>query len=188
MKLALRASTFGENRKMHFEHKYAKVEWERRFLLDRFPAEARVTRVRRITDRYIEGTRLRLRQQGENKTHIVFKLTQKLAGRTSGARQGLITTMYITKEEFDVLAKLPAKLLSKTRHSVPPFGIDVFEGELHGLIMAEAEFNSDEEAAGLTLPSFIRHEVTDDLRFRGGSLVSASQNDLREWVAEYGFL
>jgi CYTH domain-containing protein len=171
---------------MHSEHKYAKVEWERRFLLDRFPAKANVTRVRRITDRYIEGTHLRLRQQSEGEEPSVFKLTQKLADRGAGARQGWITTMYLTHEEFHVLAKLPAKLLSKTRHSVPPFGIDVFEGELDGLILAEAEFISAGEASDLILPSFILHEITNDPRFTGGSLVSASREDLREWLAQYG--
>jgi hypothetical protein len=35
--------------------KYARIERERRFLLDRFPS-ADVVRIRHITDRYIDGT------------------------------------------------------------------------------------------------------------------------------------
>jgi CYTH domain-containing protein len=148
--------------------KYAKVEWERRFLLDRFPSEANVTRVRLIRDRYIEGTTLRLRQQSEGSNHVVFKLTQKLSERAIGAQQGLITSMYLTQDEFEILAKLPAKTLTKTRHSVLPFGIDAFEDALSGLVLAEAEFNSATEASQLILPSFINHEISDDHRFRGG--------------------
>src|SRR5258708_33410870 len=113
---------------MAAEHKYARIEWERRFLLDRFPGEALVTRVRRLSDRYIEGTTLRLRQQSDSDGQMAFKLTQKLGDNAKGARQGLITSMYLTKDEFDVLAKMPAKLHRKTRHSVPPFEVDVFEG------------------------------------------------------------
>ncbi len=54
---------------------------ERRFLRDRFPREAIITRVRRISDRYIEGTMLRLRQQNDSDGPTVFKLTQKLGDK-----------------------------------------------------------------------------------------------------------
>ena len=85
-----------------------------------------------------------------------------------------------------MLAQLPAKSLSKTRHSVPPFGIDVFEGTLEGLILAEAEFDSPAEAAALTLPAFILQEVTADDRFTGGQLVHASRWEVETWLVEYG--
>lgn len=171
---------------MPFESKYARIEWERRFLLDGFPKKANVTRVRRITDRYMEGTILRLREQIDYGGEMQFKLTQKLAAGKSGPRQGLITTMYLTKGEYDVLAKLQARILTKTRYSIPPFGIDVFEGALRGLVLGEAEFNSDAECRALALPSFIAREVSDDPRFTGGRLVTASRQELESWLAENG--
>ncbi|HLJ90609.1 MAG TPA: hypothetical protein VKZ53_27625 [Candidatus Angelobacter sp.] len=171
---------------MPAEHKYARIERERRFLLDRFPDETIVTRVRHIRDRYIEGTTLRLRQQRDSDGQVHFKLTQKLAGRTEGAQQGFITTIYITNDEFDVFAQLPAKVLTKTRHSVPPFGIDVFEDGLSGLVLAEAEFDSAAEASALVPPSFVMHEVSDDIRFTGGYLVTVSRQELKRNLAEYG--
>ena len=100
--------------------------------------------------------------------------------------QGLITAMYLTKDEFGVLAKLPAKILMKPRHSAPPFGIDLFEGALSGLVLAEAEYDSATEASALALPSFILREITDDSRFTGGSLVAASRQELASWLAECG--
>lgn len=168
------------------ESKYARIEWERRFLLDHFPSDVSVTLVRRISDRYVEGTTLRLRQQSDGEGQAQFKLTQKLPGGIVRAQQGLVTTMYLSKDEFGVLAKLPAKVLTKTRHSVPPFGIDVFEGVLSGLVLAEAEFNSAAEASALTLPPFIVREVSDDSRFTGGSLVTVSRQELENWLAEHG--
>ena len=171
---------------MHLEHKYARIEWERRFLLAGIPNEAKVTRVRRIADRYIVGTRLRLREIAESGRETVFKLTQKLPEQNMGARRGLITTMRLAKEEFCVLAKLPARELTKSRHSIPPFGIDVFQGELSGLVLAEAEFDSAKEALQLTLPPFVVHEVTEDSRFTGGRLVAASRGELQGWLQEYG--
>jgi CYTH domain-containing protein len=141
--------------------------------------------VRRIADRYIDGSNMRLRQQSDDENEPVFKLTQKLPTDATGARHGLITTMYLTEDEFQLLANLPAKMLRKTRYSVPPFGIDVFEDALTGLVLAEAEFNSAEDASALSLPSFIVREVTEDPRFTGGELVRASRQELDKLLAEF---
>lgn len=167
------------------EHKYARLEYERRFLVDRLPPEVRVTRVRQINDRYIDGTTLRLREQVEKDSPGVFKLTQKLPTSAASVQERVITTIYITQSEFKVLAQLPAKTLTKIRHSVPPFGIDVFHGTLKGLVLAEAEFDSPVRAGALVLPAFLRREVSSDERFTGGRLVRASREELQNWVAEY---
>jgi CYTH domain-containing protein len=74
----------------------------------------------------------------------------------------------------------------QVRYSVPPFGIDVFEGTLQGLRLAEAQFNSAAEADTLVVPDFILHEVTDDERFTGGQLVCASRPSVENSLAEYG--
>jgi len=171
---------------MDDRRKYARVEWERRFLLNGFPQDVTVTRARRIKDLYIEGTSLRLRRESDGSGRVEFKLTQKLRDGSAGARQGLITTTYLNAEEFDVLASLPGRSLTKTRYSVPPFGIDVFEGESQDLVLAEAEFSSDEEAAALNLPAFAANEVSNDIRFTGGNIVRASRAEIAAWVAEYG--
>jgi hypothetical protein len=110
--------------------KYARIERERRFLLAQFPSNAIVVRHRQIIDHYIDGTTLRLRKQSYDDGLVTFKLTQKIPMRGSGAQQGFITSMHITEGEFRVLAQLPARKLTKTRFSVPPFGIDVFDGPL----------------------------------------------------------
>jgi len=116
----------------------------------------------------------------------VLKLTQKIPDRSRGAQQGFITTMYLTEDEYRLLARLPAKTLAKTRHSVPPFGIDVFEGKLKGLLLAEAEFESAAAAGALAIPSFLSREVSTDDRFTGGRLVHASRQDVRSWLSDYG--
>jgi CYTH domain-containing protein len=161
------------------------MERERRFLLDSFP-KVDGARIRHITDRYIDGSRLRLREQTDDGGPPIFKLTQKVPVRGNGAQQGLTTNIYLTESEFRLLAQLPGKMLSKVRYSVPPFGVDVFEGALQGLRLAEAEFNSAAEADALIVPSFILHEVTDDERFTGGQLVCASRPSVQNWLAEYG--
>jgi CYTH domain-containing protein len=168
------------------ELKYAIVERERRFLLAGPLAEPSI-RVVAITDHYLTGTRLRLRRsstatdQGEE---VVYKLTQKIPA--PGGGPGLITTIYLNKEEHQILAVLPAAVLNKTRHSVPPFGIDVFGGALNGLYIAEVEFSSDEEMSAFLPVPFLIADVTGDSRFTGGHLVTVTRHDLAQALADYG--
>ena len=165
--------------------KYARVERERRFLLAAPPTGLPPVPLR-ITDRYLSGTRMRLRRVEQPGTEPVFKLTQKIPAGGPGAVQGLITNTYLSHAEFDVFAGLPARVLSKSRYSLPPLGVDVFEQPLQGLVLAEAEFDSDASAQEFAVPPFAVAEVTDDPRFTGGRLVAATRAELREWLAGYG--
>jgi CYTH domain-containing protein len=170
-----------------YEGKYARIERERRFLLATAPPPAMAVASRRITDRYLAGTRLRLRRVENRPSGVCeFKLTQKVPADRPGAIQGLITNIYLSPAEYELLARLPAATLTKTRLSVPPLGIDVFGPPLHGLILAEAEFTTDEAARTFRQPPQAVAEVTDDPRFTGGTLVQTHRDDLLAWLAEYG--
>ena len=167
--------------------KYARVERERRFLLAGPPPASAVTARRRITDRYLPGTRLRLRRVDHPGSGACeFRFTQKMPAGQPGFVQGLITSTYLSAAEYDLLAALPAEVLSKTRLSVPPLSVDVFDPPLHGLVMADIEFSTDQAAQSFRQPRVAIAEVTDDTRFTGGSLVRARRHNLLAWLAEYG--
>ncbi|PYC73568.1 hypothetical protein C7C46_25140 [Streptomyces tateyamensis] len=166
--------------------KYALVERERRFLLPGPPDPGAVVERRAIVDRYLTGTRLRLRRVELPAGGFELKLTQKIPTFMPGAVQGLITNTYLSQAEYDLLATLPGAVLSKTRLSLPPVGVDIFEGHLRGLVLAEAEFATDDEARSFVPPAASVAEVTDDPRFTGGRLVRASRAELVAWLAEYG--
>lgn len=161
--------------------KYARSEHERRFLLASVPSGALAIRTAVIADRYIDGTRLRLRRSEETEgteSRLTFKLTQKIPSPDGGP--GLITTAYLSQEEYDVFAQLPASSLAKTRLSIPPLGVDLFSGRLEGLVLAEAEFDSEDEMARFSAPAFCVAEVTTDSRFTGAHLASVSREELGE--------
>lgn len=167
--------------------KYARVERERRFLLVGPPAASAVTARRRVTDRYLPGTRLRLRRVDDlDSGDGEFKFTQKIPAGQPGFVQGLITNTYLSAAEYDLLAAIPAAVLCKTRLSIPPLSVDVFDPPLHGLVMADIEFSTDQAAQSFRPPAIAIAEVTDDTRFTGGSLVRARRQDLLAWLAEYG--
>ena len=147
--------------------KYARWELERRWLLERLPDGADAGSL--IVDRYIEGTRLRLRHA--EPPHEQFKLSQKEAPTPPNYAVTVITTMYLTPEEYEVLAALPARVLRKRRHHLGRYSIDVFEGHLAGLILAETEFPTEEEMRAHPVPDFAVRDVSDDVRYTGGRLV-----------------
>jgi CYTH domain-containing protein len=166
--------------------KYARVEVERRFLLAGVPHGTEVLAVHEIDDRYLDGTRLRLRRMARVGGSTQLKLTQKLPAPDGRGRQGELTTLYLSEAEHAALAGVPAAPLRKSRLSVAPYGIDVFHDALEGLVLAEAEFASVEDAAALRPAPFCHGEVTADRRFTGGELARATREQVRAWAREYG--
>jgi len=169
--------------------KYARPELERRFLLARLPDWEPIRRVR-ILDRYITGTRLRLRRTtvldstGRLTGTVEYKLGQKIP-KPDGT-PGLITNLYLSAAEYEALEIAPAGVLEKVRLSIPPLGVDVFEGALAGLILAEAEFEREAKARAFEAPVPVVAEVTADVRFTGGRLVMTTAEALRALLAEFG--
>jgi CYTH domain-containing protein len=157
--------------------KYARTEFERRWLVDPTarPALDGVWTTR-IEDRYIDGTRLRLRQMsrpdlGETK----WKLTKKYVCEDASARP--IVTSYLTAAEHDTLRALPARELVKTRYHLSIDGhwwsLDLFEGPLEGLELVESEADDAAALAALVPPPWATKEVTHDPRYQGGSLAQS---------------
>ena len=75
-------------------------------------------------------------------------------------------------EMLDRLCERP--LIEKTRYRVP-FGrliweVDVFDGENRGLITAEVELKSEDQA--VSIPEWVGQEVTGDTRYFNANLVA----------------
>jgi CYTH domain-containing protein len=165
---------------------YARAERERRFLLAEFPPGA-ITKTARIIDRYFPATRLRLRltlEAAGATLRTYYKLTQKNPAPDGGP--GQLTTLYLNQTEFELLATLPGATLRKTRYSVPPLGIDVFDPPLAGLTLAECEFEDEACENSFVPPAWALAEVTTDARFTGGRLATMSPTDLPEMLSAFG--
>ena len=152
---------------------YTAVERERRWLCHAVPRELEL-RTERITDLYVEGARLRLREARPlSGAPAILRLSRK--GDVDG-RTRLVTSIYLTEPEFALLAaSLPGRRVRKLRHRLPRqdgvvLMVDEFEDELAGLLLVEAEFKSDERMAAFVPPPFAGREITDDTRFTGAAL------------------
>jgi CYTH domain-containing protein len=155
------------------KREYVSVERERRWLCRAVPRE-RIAQTETISDLYVTGGRLRLREArpiGGGAPRLRLSRKADVDPHTR-----LVTSIYLTEEEFAVLAAcLPGIRLMKLRHRLQhvagtAVAVDEFQGELGGLIMAEAEFATPEAMAAFSAPEFAVREVTDDVRFTGSHL------------------
>jgi CYTH domain-containing protein len=148
--------------------KYARVERERRFLVVGEPPALGEPRL--IEDRYLDGTTLRLRRLTVG-GDTVLKLTQKVRW-AAGLVEVSTTNTYLSPDEFERLSALPGVPLTKTRRMCPcegrAFAVDELHGPLAGLVLAEIEVGSLDEA--LPSPPWLGLEVTYDERYSGASL------------------
>ena len=65
------------------------------------------------------------------------------------------------------------------------YSIDVYEGNLLGLVLAEIESYSEVEISPLPVPEFAISEVTDDQLFTGGKLAELSKDEFQAWLADW---
>lgn len=162
---------------------YARLEIERRYLLRVLPPDFDSSAGTRILDRYLAGTRLRLRRMDPPGSEPIFKLGHKYP--TSAMPPGVVsmTSFYLNQAEYDRLLGLEAREITKTRFGYAQgdarFGIDVFAGPLEGLITAEAEFETVEAFDQAQTPAFALADVTTEPLFTGGSLAALAADEFR---------
>ena len=165
--------------------KYSRVERERRYLLRGLPPglEPHAPHAQ-ITDNYLTGTRLRLRKHRWVPTNEwTLKLTQKHCPDPPDFSRTLITSIFLTEYEYEVLSVFEANELRKNRypyeHGGRLYSVDVFLGPLRGLVLAETDFDTDEEMDSFPPPPFAFRDVTREEMFTGGRLVGLTAEQLR---------
>jgi CYTH domain-containing protein len=152
--------------------KYAQIENERKFLLPPMDEELMAMNLPRriILDNYILGTNLRLREvdHGDRKVYKLTKKTSLSPGREE------ITTIYLSQDEYQLLSKLPAVIVSKIRfvmtYNELIIGIDSYANEDDELLLAEVEFETEEQMNAFEMPMPYQTEVTGKKEFSGFTL------------------
>lgn len=147
-------------------------EIERKFLvdgelpadLDDYPSEA-------ISQGYLSidpnGTEVRLRAKGDKRT---------LAVKSGPSRTRVEEEIELDEDCFESLWPLSeGRRIDKRRFVIPAGGeleieLDVYGGELAGLVTAEVEFPSERDADEFQPPAWLGSEVTGDARYSNQSL------------------
>src|ERR1700682_4359835 len=100
------------------ESKYARIERERRYLLQDLPeGMTRASPHLQITDNYITGTRLRLRKVRDPQTNKwTVKLSQKFGLDAENFSRAIITNIYLNALEAETFAVFEANEIRKNRY------------------------------------------------------------------------
>jgi CYTH domain-containing protein len=176
------------------DSKYARVERERRYLLQDLPEGlTRADQHLQITDNYITGTRLRLRKVRDPKTNKwIVKFTQKFAANPKDLSRTIITNTYLNATEAETLSIFEANEIRKNRYPFEfegrKFSVDMFLGDLFGLVLAEVSFETDEEMDRFAKPPFAIAEVTNNELFSGGKLSELTFEDIRKEIEQSGLV
>ena len=172
------------------ESKYARIERERRYLLADLPAGlTRADHHLQITDNYLTGTRLRIRKVRDPRTNKwIVKFTQKFAPDPSDLSQTMITNTYLNAIESETLAVFAANEIRKNRYPFEfagrQFSVDMFLGNLFGLVLAEVSLGTEDELAAFPKPEFALADVTNIDLFSGGRLSELTFADLRKEIEQ----
>jgi CYTH domain-containing protein len=156
---------------MNSAPKYALPEIERRFRVEpsRLPALDTLPRAQ-ITDRYLHGTRLRLRRASADGI-VTYKLCKKY--EPAPGEFGYITNLYLSEDEWQALNGMTGVVVTKARYQLPEGGaIDQYDPPLD-LLLYSVEFDTIEAASTFDPPPFVADEVSDDPQFSGYALAVA---------------
>lgn len=176
------------------ESSYARVERERRYLLRDLPEGlTRMDPHLQITDNYITGTRLRLRKVRDPRTNKwIVKFTQKFAPNLEDLSRTIITNTYLNPLEAETLSVFSTNEIRKNRYYFDfegrRFSVDMFLGDLFGLVLAEVGFETDEELDNFRKPPFALADVTNERLFTGGSLCELKFPEVKEAILRSGLI
>ena len=133
------------------------MEIERKFLLKELPENLETYPVRHLEQGYLcTAPVVRIRRDNDK-----YELTYKGKGCMVREEHNLP----LTKEAYEHLReKIDGRLIVKKRYMIPlkkhTIELDVFEGDLAPLTLAEVEFSSEEEAKAFLAPEWFAEDVT----------------------------
>ena len=144
------------------------MEIERKFLIKKLPDNLTSYKARKIEQAYLcTDPVVRVRRDNDD-----YYLTYKSKGMIVREEYNLP----LTKEAYGhLLAKADGNIITKTRYEIPEkdnltIELDVFEGKFDGLLLAEVEFASEEEALGCIPPEWFGEDVSNSPKYHNSTL------------------
>ena len=142
------------------------MEIERKFTIKELPDLSKYP-YKKITQAYLNTDPV-IRIRRENDEYV---LTYKGKGLLAREEYNLP----LNKESFEhLLLKADGLVISKTRYLIPyesyTIELDVFEGDLAPLIMAEVEFPSVELANAYQMPDWFLEDVTNNKAYHNSNI------------------
>lgn len=148
------------------------MEIERKYLISSVPEHLDIQEIHQIEQGYLSTEPVvRIRKDNDD-----YFLTYKSKGLMIREEYNLP----LTQESYEHLkTKIDGRLIQKTRYVIPlsqslNIELDVFQGELAPLILAEVEFPSSKAAETFLPPSWFQEEVTFSNKYHNSTLSQIS--------------
>jgi CYTH domain-containing protein len=129
---------------------------------------------------------LRLLTNSDTKGQII-KLNKKFESNSPYFQT--ISRILLSPSEYRLFEQIEGDWLRKTRYYHTylgnRFSIDVFKGELEGLILCEVEANNLHELMNIKFPEYAKHEVTEDTFFTGGNLCRITHSEIQKKLSAF---
>lgn len=144
------------------------MEIERKYLILHLPEHLDAYPCRIIEQGYLNTNPvIRIRRDNDR-----YELTYKSGGLMTREEYNLP----LTKEAYHhLLPKIDGRLIQKKRFMIPldehlTAELDIFEGDLAPLVLAEVEFSTEEEALSFLPPDWFGEDVTFSRKYHNSNL------------------
>lgn len=144
------------------------MEIERKFLVDTLPKDLSQYPFRQLEQGYLcTEPVVRIRREDND-----YYLTYKSKGLMVREEYNLP----LTKDGYEhLLSKIDGILISKKRYLIPlgealTIELDIFEGELAPLVLAEVEFDTEDAANAFVPPQWFGEDVTYSGKYHNSTL------------------
>lgn len=144
------------------------MEIERKFLINKIPFSLESYNKRVIEQAYLcTEPVVRVRRDNDS-----YYLTYKSKGLIAREEYNLPLTAESYKH---LLSKADGRIITKNRYEIPLddghlIELDIFEGELSGLVLAEIEFDSLDEAMSYSVPEWFGEDVSNSSKYHNSTL------------------
>ena len=169
------------------------IEQERTFLVKKIP-DLGVFNKKEMIDIYYpleeRHPTLRLRKNGNR-----YELTSKKPPENMDTSSLIEETVHLTENEYLGLSKSPGKVVKKIRYFADQMidgkkvriEIDVFKDNLEGLVLADFEFENEDDKKAFIAPDYCLAEVTSEEALAGGMLCGKHYEDIKEFLDKYNY-
>jgi len=164
------------------------MEIERKFTIKQLPQQLDQYEKKEIEQAYLcRKPTIRIRKSNEDYILTYKSRLGMEKNENATARACNEVELPLTGNAYEHLKeKADGSVISKTRYIIPieynrKIELDVFHGYLEGLVFAEIEFESEEEAASYVMPDWFLEDVTFDHRYSNG--VMTRYSSLEELMA-----
>lgn len=168
------------------------IELELTYLAKSLPAGIESVAPTRLKDVYVPDTegvhpRLRIRRKGDK-----FEITKKIPINENDASAHTELTIPLDQQEFEVLERTSNKIVEKDRYKISIDGhtaeVDVFVGDLEGLVVIDFEFENEELKSAFVAPDVCLADVTQEMFIAGGKLAGKAYGDIQDELDQFNYV